>query len=161
MRILALDLATKTGWALCDPTSAMPVVSGMWDFAIKRDESGGMRLIRLQSKLRELEPINLVVFESVRSLRHANAVAVISEMVGIVKAWSLSIGAEFRGYAPPEIKKHATGKGNAKKPDMVIAARILTGKDITDDNEADALCMLHLAIMERYGKRDDLFRTAS
>ena len=45
------------------------------------------------------------------------------------------------------IKKHATGKGNAGKGDM-IAAAILRGHDPEDDNEADALALLDWAIQQ-------------
>jgi Holliday junction resolvasome RuvABC endonuclease subunit len=43
------------------------------------------------------------------------------------------------------IKKHATGKGNAGKQDMVVAMQLL-GHPITDDNEADALALLHWSL---------------
>ena len=43
------------------------------------------------------------------------------------------------------IKKHATGKGNAGKDEMIIAAKS-RGHDPKDDNEADALALLHWAI---------------
>ena len=43
------------------------------------------------------------------------------------------------------IKKHATGKGNAGKADVIAAMRAL-GHPVTDDNEADALAILHWAI---------------
>ncbi len=42
------------------------------------------------------------------------------------------------------IKKHATGKGNAGK-DLVIAAMTALGHVPADDNEADALALLHWA----------------
>ena len=43
------------------------------------------------------------------------------------------------------IKKHATGKGNASKDEMVASARA-RGHAPTDDNEADALALLHWAV---------------
>jgi len=45
--ILALDIATKTGFA-CD------VDSGVIDLTPKRGESSGMKTIRFDSRLREL-----------------------------------------------------------------------------------------------------------
>ena len=44
--ILALDLATKTGWALQDRTGA--IASGMQEFSLKRGESKGMRFLRFR-----------------------------------------------------------------------------------------------------------------
>jgi Holliday junction resolvasome RuvABC endonuclease subunit len=43
------------------------------------------------------------------------------------------------------IKKHATGKGNASKEEVITAMRAM-GHAVTDDNEADALAILHWAI---------------
>ncbi len=40
---------------------------------------------------------------------------------------------------PGTLKKYATGRGNADKTSMVVAARERLGYDGTDDNEADAL----------------------
>lgn len=42
---------------------------------------------------------------------------------------------------PAVLKKFATGKGNADKTTMVVAARDRFGYDGTDNNEADALCL--------------------
>jgi hypothetical protein len=44
-----------------------------------------------------------------------------------------------------DIKKHATGKGNCDKGAMLAAARDeWPDRTIQDDNEADALWLLHL-----------------
>lgn len=45
------------------------------------------------------------------------------------------------------IKRHATGRGNAGKQDVIAAMRAL-GHPVTDDNEADALAILHWAISQ-------------
>ncbi|TWA97534.1 hypothetical protein FBZ96_106593 [Bradyrhizobium stylosanthis] len=50
-----------------------------------------------------------------------------------------------------KLKKHATGKGNAKKPEMQAAAKARWGKDLGED-EADA------AWAGAYGLDSDLFR---
>lgn len=147
MKILSLDFASKTGWA----HSTGP--SGTWDLSIRRDESSGMRLIRLRGKLEEIRQsagIDLVVFEAVRHLgtgSYATAVLLQTEMQGVVKLWCDDNKVEYRGYGPPEIKKHATGKGNANKEKMVEAARKRFGR-LVDDNEADALWLLDLVMKE-------------
>ena len=45
------------------------------------------------------------------------------------------------------IKRHATGKGNANKDAMIAAVRSW-GYTPVDDNEADALALLHWAIAQ-------------
>lgn len=145
MRILALDLATKTGWAHSSGHS------GTWDLSIRRDESGGMRLLRLTAKLVELlgwPGIDVVVFEAARHAAPGmqGALIVQAEMQGQVKAWCEAQKIQYRGYSPSEVKKHATGKGNAGKPAVVNAAKIKwPNVNIEDDNHADALWLLDLA----------------
>lgn len=145
--ILAIDPATRCGWAHeCG-------ISGVWDLSIRRDESSGMRLIRLQSKLMELlksSNVTLVVYEAARHAapKMQGALVVQAEIQGVIKITCDQQNVAWRGYSPTEIKKFATGKGNAKKPDMIGAACRLASKQITDDNEADAICLLHLAKSE-------------
>lgn len=147
VNILALDPATHCGWAhSCG-------VSGVWDLSIRRDESAGFRLLRLRSYLNEIRQasgIDVCVFESAR---HANpkmmgAVIVQAELQSVIKVFCETHGIHYRGYSPSEIKKHATGKGNASKGDMILAAlnNIVQRKGSSiDDNQADAICLLRLA----------------
>jgi Holliday junction resolvasome RuvABC endonuclease subunit len=141
LEILALDVATIAGWAT-------KTASGTWDLKPKRDESKGMRLIRLRSKLKEIckmEGINLVVFERTSGF-HKNAIIIQSELHGVMKATLEELGIDYRAYSASEIKKHATGKGNAKKDQMVEAAKKRwPDLDIIDDNHADACWLLDLA----------------
>lgn len=46
------------------------------------------------------------------------------------------------------IKKHATGKGNASKDEMIEAMKA-RGHSPADDNEADALALLHYALTQQ------------
>ncbi len=139
MKILALDVATRCGW--CTETA-----SGVWDFSIKKDESSGMRLIRFKSKLKEvvgLEGITLVVFESAAIYsKFPNFVQ--SELHGVMKCFLEENKIDYRAFAPTEIKKHATGKGNSGKPAMVAAAKAKLGYMGNDDNEADAKWIYNL-----------------
>lgn len=149
MKILAIDPATKTGWAFSDGPC------GVWDLRVKRDESAGMRLIRLRSKLAEFSKagVDLLVFEAARNVGPGmqGALVVQAELQGVIKTWCEDGGVAYRGYSPTEIKKHATGKGNAGKAVMVEAAKLRwPDKDICDDNVADALWLLDLAT-EEYG----------
>ena len=53
-------------------------------------------------------------------------------------------GTPYCGIPVGTIKKLATGKGNAGKDEMVEAARRLyPDQNVIDDNQADALCILH------------------
>jgi Holliday junction resolvasome RuvABC endonuclease subunit len=151
VKVLALDPATKCGFA---HTSGG---SGTWDLSCRRDESGGMRLVRLVSKLDWIAAavgVDLVVFEAARhgAPRMAGALVVQAELQGIIKHWCEQKGINYRGYSPTELKRHATGKGNAGKPAMLEAARAKwPGTNIEDDNQADSLWLLDLAMTELNG----------
>ena len=78
--LLALDLGTRTGWALQERTGR--ICSGSQPFRPQRYEGGGMRFLRFQRWLTELSraaapsaglAIDQVVFEEVR--RHAGVAA--------------------------------------------------------------------------------------
>ena len=132
--ILALDIATKTGWCTKD-------AHGTWNLKALRDESAGMRLIRFKGKLREIIPSNGITFIAFEMSvgAHQAATNVQSELIGVMKLICLEEGIEFSSYPPSSIKKFATGKGNANKDAMVNAAQELLGMVGDDDNEADAM----------------------
>lgn len=140
MKILALDIATKTGWRT--ETS-----SGVWDFnKLKRGDSYGLRLIRFKSSIREildLEEIDIVVYERPAGM-FKSSIIVASEMIGVLIALCEERGIQYTAYSATEIKKFATGKGNAKKQDMIDSA-IALGFNPSDDNEADAIHLYNLA----------------
>lgn len=145
MIILAIDPATKCGWAHSSG------ISGVWDLSIRRDESAGMRLIRLRSKLEAIQKAgkpHLIIFEAARhsAPKMQGALCVAAKIQGQVEVFCLDNDIEFRGYSPSEIKKHATGKGNANKAKVLEAARTRwPDRAIEDDNEADAMWLLDLA----------------
>ena len=64
-------------------------------------------------------------------------------MVGILLAWAAENKVEYAMRHSREIKRHATGNGNANKGQMIEAARTI-GWNPEDDNEADALWLLDL-----------------
>lgn len=139
MNILALDVATHCGWAT-------ETASGTWDLSPKRDESSGMRLIRFKAKLRDivaLEQINLITFERTAGF-HKSALVVQAELHGVLKIFCEENKINYRAFSAAEIKKHATGKGNAKKEAMILAAQQRLGYLGNDDNEADALWILDI-----------------
>jgi Holliday junction resolvasome RuvABC endonuclease subunit len=145
MKILALDPATKFGFA----HSSGP--AGTWDLSIRRDESRGMRLIRLHGKLTEILQgvgVDLVVFEAARNAgpKMQGALVVQAELQGVLVLWCEQRKIEYKGVSPSEVKKHATGKGNANKHAMIAAAKKRwPDAIIEDDNMADALWILDMA----------------
>ncbi len=139
MKILALDIATNTGWKT-------QTTSGTWNLKPNRGESEGMRVVRFKSKVKELialEGISLIAYERPAGM-HKSSIMVASELVGVLKDLCIEQGIELACYSASEIKKFATGKGNSGKPEMIKAA-VALGFNPKDDNEADAIHLFHLA----------------
>ena len=89
--------------------------------------------------------IDLVVMERPAGL-FKSAIITESELIGVVKLYCEEKNINYTEYSATEIKKFFTGKGNAKKADMIEEAkRRFPEINIIDDNHADALALLELA----------------
>lgn len=143
--ILALDLGTRTGWAM---RVGSQVAHGYLDLKPNRYEGGGMRYLRFRRWLDEVGPAHDVAeihFEEVRRHAGTDAAHVYGGLLGTLTAWCEERSIPYSGVPVGAIKKAATGKGNADKAAMIAAANA-RGYPVTDDNEADALAILHMVI---------------
>lgn len=146
MKILSIDPGTYCGWALYDNN----IISGVWDISIKRDESRGMRLIRLRNKLNEIGKVDLLTFEVSKNHMSSLGAEVAGEIRGLITTWCIDNKIEYKGINVIEIKKHATNKGNANKELMISSAKIKFKKENLTDDEADALWILDYSL-KNYG----------
>jgi len=141
MNILSLDVASTTGW--CMDTKGL---YGTWDLKTLRDESMGMKLIRLKAKLREVhlsQKIDIIIYERAAG-QHTASVIHQSKMIGVIETFCEEEGINYKAFSAKEIKKFATGNGNCGKSAMVEAAQKKYGYTGDDDNIADAMHMLEL-----------------
>jgi|SRR5277367_1029231 len=140
--ILAVDLGTKTGWAL---SQKKIIYSGTYNFANDRFQGGGMRYLKFHrwlSRLQELDGgVNEVYFEEVRHHVATDAAHVYGGFMATLTSWCESQKIPYQGVPVKTIKKSITGKGNANKKDVMDAVKALGYKPI-DDNEADAIALL-------------------
>jgi len=147
--ILALDLGTCTGWA---SRTQGPVAHGWAKFQPGRYQGGGMRYLLFKRWLSELKnrlgEIQLVYFEEVRRHASTDSAHVYGGLMATLTAWCEHHNIAYAGVPVGTIKRHATGKGNASKPE-IIAAMQAKGYPVTDDNEADALALLHWALEQQ------------
>ena len=143
MKILALDIATKTGWAMCD--------NGKHDYGMfvcksknrgSRYETFTFELLKLFASFNYSKP-DIIVFEKAfqKSQRSAELYHGFLAMLEY-RAWQYGI--DLMPVYATHLKKWATGNGKASKNDMIEAARLL-GWNPKDDNEADALLLLEYA----------------
>jgi len=145
--ILALDLGQKTGWAVRNADGA--IASGTVEFKPGRFEGGGMIYLRFRAWLQEVNEtaggVGAVYFEEVRSHRGVAAAHAYGGFLAHLTAWAEANEIPYAGVPVGTIKRHATGNGNANKEAVIAAVRAL-GFDPADDNEADALALLHWAL---------------
>jgi hypothetical protein len=138
--LLALDLGTSTGWALRNPDGR--IVSGTESFKPGRFEGGGMRYLRFKRWLTELkgttEGLGAVYFEEVRRHAGVDAAHVYGGFLATLTAWCEHHKIPHSGVSIGTIKRHATGKGNASK-DQMLAAMRAAGLAPVDATDADDL----------------------
>lgn len=173
--VLALDLATRTGWALRARDGS--VTSGVQVFDLRRGESPGMRFLRFRRWLNEVLDTSygftgrtlagelgagVIAYEAAHHRGgHATAVGVGLTTIALEVAAGRAL--EVTSVHTATLKKHATGSGRAGKDDMVRAAAKrwpaqvglraahLDGGSPADplgEDEADALCVLAWALDE-------------
>lgn len=145
--ILALDLGTTTGWAVQAADGV--ITTGTVSFRPSRYDGGGMRYLRFRGWLdqlaRDAGPIMAIHFEEVRRHVGTDAAHVYGGLLATLTAWAESSSIAYQGVPVGTIKRHATGRGNADKAAMMVAARA-RGFSPVDDNEADAIAILLWAI---------------
>jgi crossover junction endodeoxyribonuclease RuvC len=150
--LLALDLGTKTGWAT---RSNAGVSHGTQSFANDRFSGGGMRYLKFEKWLMSLPKPSQVVFEEVRRHAATDAAHVYGGLMATLTKWCESEGIPYQGVPVGTIKKFWTGKGNGKK-DVMIAEAKRRGFNPQDDNDADALALLHYWINEGITNKSDV-----
>lgn len=145
--ILALDLGTKTGWAI--RKSSGEIISGTDNFKVSYFQSQGMMFLSFKRWLIELNhscgDIDYIYFEAVRRHLGTDAAHIYGGFLAHLTAFAESRKIEYKGVGVGTIKKHITAKGNASKQQVIEAIKSKGFKPV-DDNEADALALLDFAI---------------
>ncbi len=144
--ILCLDLGIKTGWASRNAQGI--TASGTKLLQGTRFDGGGMRYHIFRNWIQATHnkcPINFIFYESVRAHKGTDAAHTYGGFMGQLTSWCEAHSVPYLGVPVGTIKKHATGKGNANKQ-AVIDAVIAFGHSPKDDNEADALALLHYVL---------------
>lgn len=160
--ILALDLGTKTGFAVgtnagaTGPTPPL-VIRGSWSLKPGKFDGGGMRAVKFTEhldKLMRAMPFERVVFEAVRAHRGVDAAHIYGGLMMTLQAWCerQDPPVPYEGVGVGAIKKFATGKGNASKGEMLLAVERLGFPCDGDEDEADAVALLLLKLSESGGR---------
>lgn len=158
VRILAIDIATRTGWASLEMGR---IQTGVFHAQRKtkrkamKDEPEGTEYLRfhqwLMTKMQEVSPDWLVMEQQGGTMQNVNASRKLFGFAGIAMAQVAYFKPRFLPVAPTSLKRYATGSGRAKKPAMIAACAANYGIPTKDDNVADALHLLHLCLSSKYG----------
>ncbi len=150
MNILALDCATKTGWATLIEGQ---IESGVQDFTKTRGESNGLMFMRFNAWLEQMNELigndvyELIIYE--RAHHRGGAPTEIGvNLTGRVQEFGERHGSEYMAVHTATLKKFTTGSGRASKDDMKAWYKKTTGREPIDDNEADARALLYYATNE-------------
>lgn len=156
MSILAIDPSlTRTGWA--GPERAL---SGVL-IPPRSFEHGMQRLWWIREKVLDhvlglarstFAKADLVVIEgySLGQARGTSHQHEQGELGGVIRMALYEQNFRYVDVAPASLKKFTTGKGNASKAEVLVAAVKRLGYEGSDDNEADALWLWTMA-MTPYG----------
>jgi Holliday junction resolvasome RuvABC endonuclease subunit len=129
-RVIGLDLSiTATG--IADHTGATRCVGGKAD-------RGDQRIVDIATEISAVcDGADLVVIEDLAVHGPGNGMAA-AQVMGAVKATLLRTTTPYALVPPSSLKKYATGKGTAGKPDMAVALYKRAGLELGDDNQVDA-----------------------
>ena len=148
--ILALDLATEFGYATATQSGAIKLrkkVRGEmfhhWDKWLADQIDDG---------------VNIIAYEKVRRHLSADSAHVYGGLEAFLLRRCYVSDVTVIGIEVSTLKKSATGTGKATKDQMISAANILRGGNYIDNhNEADAVCLYHVAVGQLTGNNSGNF----
>jgi Holliday junction resolvasome RuvABC endonuclease subunit len=151
MTTLALDLATVTGHALM---ASGVLTSGSRSFRQVKTRHpahhAGDVFLEFQRWIRERileDKPEVIVYEDIYRWMSADAAKLFCGMRAVLLMNAAYHEIQVLPYSPPAIKKFWTGSGVAKK-DVMIAHTLARFPELRekkpDDNECDAIALLHL-----------------
>lgn len=138
LNVIGIDPSlTATGIAHADGTLT----------TVKHRHADDQRLLELQSDITHAichgSPA-LVIIEDLPT--HAHGAGKTGMAQGVVRLTCYNHATPYVTVTAATLKKFATGKGNATKPDMRMALYRRTGRDVRDDNQVDAFWLRTLGL---------------
>lgn len=142
MNILGLDLSL-TGTGIAYPDGSVKTIK-------TRLVDGDRRLLHITDTLVDAldEEPDLVVMEDLPT--HAKSAGITGMVHGAARVVLQGHGIPYVLVAPASLKSYATGKGNADKTAMAMAAFKRAEREFADDNQCDAW-WLRAAGLDWYG----------
>lgn len=149
MKIVAVDLATRTGW--CVARAGKPVRVGTHNLYPYRANVGRFlnAHMKFMGKVLQRGDVDLVAFESplLRTQTNLATLRKLYGLAGVTEMVARSHGVRTWEVGATTAKKMLTGNGRAEKQDMIKEAN-RRGVDVPDDNAADAFAVFLCAVKQ-------------
>jgi Holliday junction resolvasome RuvABC endonuclease subunit len=140
LNVVALDLGSDFGYARYDGQTVFSAGHSMSKLPLEK------RLLEFWNfinALHEFKKIDLIVFEYVEFHKSHYSSRAYWSFWCCVQLFCLRNTVEQKCVRPAALKQWATGKGNAGKDQMKSALKTRLGYDLSNDDEVDALWILH------------------
>ena len=140
MKYLGVDPSSFTGLVLLDGDVPTPKL-------VNFKKKSGFERVQLIAKsvgslLDEWKP-DLIAIEGY-AYGNSNSLVTLVEIGTVIRREFYIRGIPWYDVPPTVLKKWVTGKGNAKKPDMAMAALDKWGFALTQDDIVDAYCLARI-----------------
>lgn len=154
--LVGIDPGAACGFGVIDLDTTSRVLSGTWTLNPRAHQGDGGRFVRLvenlDALLRTFPRIVSIAYEVPGHLRLPNGKQAspttylgLYGIVAHIESWAESHDLHYCGFAPQEVKKAATGLGNAKKAEVVESITRRFGLHLSTvpvtHNECDALAI--------------------
>jgi Holliday junction resolvasome RuvABC endonuclease subunit len=156
--LLALDLATTTGWAIGDPKAGNLIASGSYELKQGVWDGGGVRCLRLRHFIEDLVNIydfDAVYYEKVDFIKTTDAAQMYGALMGAMASTLEAHEIPYIGVPVATWKRTFTGLGSASKQQVMAVARKLKPKlqivkkgGEEQSDEADAIGVLFHAFKD-------------
>ena len=148
MSALALDLSTMLGFAILRADGR--IESGRVDLHPKAKEGPGVRWTRFNAWLvdtKNVHDVDRIAYEEIVGQMPGQVLAsqIYGGFVAILQRFAEHHRIPCHGINVSTVKKRWTGSGNANKAAMIARCKALGFKPV-DDNEADAIALLHVQL---------------
>lgn len=158
-RVLSIDIGTQTGFA---QLANGVLTSGSIGFhrykgsTTRKADHDGQPYLSMHKWLRNLisqDRPDCIVYEEVYRWMSADAAQTFGAYRGQILLLAANYGLPCYGYAPAQIKKFWTGTGTADKQAMraAMVRKLPALRSLMDDNEVDAVAILHLHLQQKGG----------
>jgi Holliday junction resolvasome RuvABC endonuclease subunit len=139
-RMIGLDPARLCGWAVRD---GITLTCGTWDLSSPDRDTLLLKMRERVTVLLDAGPVLWLAYEKAAAgAKNFTTAMIHAELAGVIRVACKECDIRMMEIYPSTAKLQLTGHGNAKKPQMILAVKLLFGITAADDNAADAVAMI-------------------